>query len=268
MVDYSIKPVDNQYKRNDEPKALPIHPFCVLMVAPPASGKSTLVINWLCREEFYKDAFERIVVFCPTGKCDDKYEYLLKQKILKKPSDKYRKLLGLDEDQEIDDDKLKISPGDMHYDQTKFVKELQSLREEYEKVADKHGGKDAVPSTLVILDDCLGTKLIKSPELTKFITARRHINSSIIISTQRWCSVPKTVRLNINYAIVFPIYDEDEIKTIQKECGSQLTKKEFFKVVEELFEDTTERRFLCFNNNNKPSHRLIDSLKAFIVKDK
>lgn len=266
MVDYSIKPVDNQYKRNDEPKALPIHPFCVLMVAPPASGKSTLVINWLCREEFYKDAFERIVVFCPTAKCDDKYEYLLKQKILKKPSDQYRKRLGLDENEEIDDDKLKISPGDMHYDPNDFVKELTSLRKEYTEVADKHGGKKALPSTLIILDDCLGTKLIKSPALTSLIANRRHLNCSLIISTQRWCSVPKTIRININYAIIFPIFDEKEIDTIYQECGSKLGKKEFVNVVKELFEDSTERRFLCFNNNNKPSHRLIDSLKAFIVK--
>lgn len=261
-MDLSIKPIDDQRTKNSEPKILPSHPFSMSIVAGKGSGKTTLIANLLMRPEFYRNEFERIVIFCPTLHADEKWERLLKEDILYK---KKKKLTDVDPEKD-DPDRLKINRGDVHTEPEDFVKELKAIRAEYTEIF-KEEGKKALPKTLIILDDCLGLKVLSDKTLVNFIANCRHLNCSVLISVQRYNGINKTIRVNCTYLIVYPLYDEREIKLIYEENGSKLTYREFTETLLELFE-SPERKFLAINNQNPPSHRLIDTFKYFIMKRK
>jgi len=261
-IDLTIKPIDDVKVRNDnEPKVIPTHPFSMSLVAPKASGKTTLLANLLTRPEFYKSTFERIIILCPTAHADEKYQHIMEQDILFR-----RKGTKAEAQYDKDDkDKYKINKADLVTDPDKFVTFLKKLRSDYTEIFEKEG-KKSLPRTLLLLDDVLGLDILRNRTLVNYIANTRHLNTSVIISVQRYNSIPKTIRLNATYLIVYPVYDVTEIKTIYEETGSKFTYKEFVEIVNELF-DRPERSFLAFNNQNRPSHRLIDSFKYFILKN-
>jgi len=255
-VDLTIRPLDDQYQKNTEPKVLPKHPHCTIIVAPPASGKSTLLCRWCMDDVFFKNVYQRIVIFCPTSKGDEKYEKLMKEPILAIPEN--------NREQYTDDDRY-INKSDVHTDVDTFIPKLKELYDDYLKISDTKGRK-YIPPTLIICDDVVGTKFLKSSILQKAVIGRRHINCSIIISTQRWCAVPKMIRsTNSNYVIVFPIFNKKELEALYEESGALVTKEQWYKIITSLFTDDEKRQFLCLNYNNPPKFRLINSFKAFLV---
>ncbi len=268
-----IKPIDDQKTSNKEPKILPSHPFSMSLVAPKGSGKTTLLANLLTNPVFYKGTFERIIIMCPTAKADEKYTYIMEHEVLGKSKKKdvlpdkdlKHKAIPVTDTDKKKKDELKINPADMVTDPEKFIPFLKDLRTEYTKLFEAEG-KKALPKTLLLLDDCLGLDILRNRTLINWLANTRHLNTSVIISLQRWCSIPKTIRLNCTYAIVFPIWDSTEIKTIYDENGSKFNFKQFQELITDLFDASDRRAFLCINNANPPSHRFIDTFQYFLLK--
>ncbi len=268
-----IRPIDDQKTSNKEPKILPTHPFSMSLVAAKGSGKTTLLANLLTKPVFYQGTFDRVIIMCPTAKADDKYAYIMDHDVLAKP----RKIKGELPDKELkhkviqvkdgsdEKDTLKINPSDLITDPEDFIPFLKKVRKEYTEIFEKDG-KKALPKTLLLLDDCLGLDILRNRTLINWLANTRHLNTSVIISLQRWNSIPKTIRLNCTYAIIFPIWDATEIKTIYDENGSKFSFKQFQELIIDLFDASDRRAFLCINNANPPSHRFIDSFQYFLLK--
>jgi len=76
-----VKPVP--VPRDDHPdppyEQLPKHEFTLGLIAPKGAGKTTTICNLL---NFYKGHFHTILVYSPTIQCDDKWDYVKKQKLL------------------------------------------------------------------------------------------------------------------------------------------------------------------------------------------
>ena len=50
---------------------------CCMLIAPPASGKTTLILNWFLGEEWFKGYYEELVVISPTMKNDATAKHLI-----------------------------------------------------------------------------------------------------------------------------------------------------------------------------------------------
>src|SRR5881628_912243 len=59
-----------------EQNVIPRHPSSVIFNGSSNSGKTTLLLTLLTRDDFLKDYFDEIHVFSPTGGSDDLYEHL------------------------------------------------------------------------------------------------------------------------------------------------------------------------------------------------
>ncbi|KAI9179478.1 hypothetical protein H9P43_004803 [Blastocladiella emersonii ATCC 22665] len=263
---YDIVAIDNGFTRNNDGEPLPIpkHPFTMNVIGAKGQGKSTLIANMVCFPHFYKGQFDNIWVFNPTFHADNKYEYIASQPILRPPK-KERNVL---DPQERDPDRLKIKPSCIVTDPEQFIPTLLKMRQDLTKTFEE-SGKKALQDQLLIIDDVLGLKLLSHRTLTNFLCNSRHLKISCIIGVQRWCALPKTLRINCSYSVVYPIYDKTEVQTLHKEIGSQFDLKEFEAIIEQLFDTrtgNTKRRFLGVNNQNPPKYRLVDSFSEWIVK--
>ena len=262
-IDLRIKPLDDGKTRNRNPMVLPTPQFSMSVIGGKGVGKTSLIGNLLINPNFFRGVFERIIIFSPTIRADDKWEIILNEDVLYKP--KRKKETDLDPKKE-DPDRLKINKGDIHTEPEEYVTILKDLRKTYKEIYEEDG-KSALPRTLIILDDVLGLKVLSDKTLVNFIANCRHLNCSVIISVQRYNGIPKTIRVNCTYLIIYPTYDKKELKSIYEENSSRFSFNEFSEMIMELFE-SSERRFLAINNQNPPSHRFIDTFEAFILKGK
>ncbi|KAI9155852.1 hypothetical protein H9P43_008962 [Blastocladiella emersonii ATCC 22665] len=265
---YNIVAIDNGFTRNNnnQPSPIPKHPFTMNVIGAKGQGKSTLIANLVCFPQFYKGRFDNIWVFNPTFHADDKYEYIASQAILRPPKKQHNVL----DPQEHNPNQLKVKPLCIVTDPELFIPTLLKMRKDLTKTFEDQG-KKALQDQLLIIDDVLGLKLLSHKTLTNFLCNSRHLKISCIIGVQRWCALPKTLRINCSYSVVYPIYDKTEVKTLHKEIGSQFSLKEFEVIIEQLFdtrsEGNTKQRFLGVNNQNSPKYRLVDSFSEWIIKD-
>ena len=63
---------------NSPNEVLPKHEFSMGLIAPKGSGKTTLLINLML---YYKKYFHTIIIFSPTVKNDDKWDWFTKNNL-------------------------------------------------------------------------------------------------------------------------------------------------------------------------------------------
>ena len=146
-------------------------PFLVLACGAKASGKS-YCLRYIIRA--YADTFSNVTVFAPTA-LNDFYNFL--------PS-KY-----------VHDD----------YDPN-VMKQIIEKQETF-----KRAGKDV--HCLIVMDDILGSDTIafekrKQNELSKLWAANRHWNISVVVVTQSLKKIPRLLRDNVDYALIFRVMRE------------------------------------------------------------
>jgi len=109
--------------------------------------------------------------------------------------------------------------------------------------------KEEPPKLAVILDDTMGTDLMKPRGgLTNFCIKHRHIGKGLGISVfmlvQSYCSregVARPIRENTTHLLLFKCKDENQIKKIHTEIGSDVDLEKF----DSMFKYATENPF-CF----------------------
>lgn len=174
--------------------------FLMLIFAPTGCGKSTIIRNFLEKEEFLKGRFDHIYLFSPSRKYDPTYN----------------NFNGINPE--------KIFNG---FNQRAI-----------EKIADRqeanleNGYEEDV---LLILDDCITeNNFINNarPEILELLAIRgRNMRISTIITTQKMAFVSKSIRNNANHILCFGTPDEDEIKVLYRHYGFG-NKKKFLKLYE------------------------------------
>lgn len=202
-----IKVIENKHKNLVKPsphsEILPKHPFRASFSGASHSGKSNLIINLITREEFYNGYFDVIILFSPTAKIDDAWQICY--------------------------DKNLIKPGNVF--DTPDVAKLEAIFEKQSEICKLHGVNKS-PRILIILDDIIDNRaFVASATLGKCFYRSRHINISLMVSTQCYNKIPRSFRMNFSNLFIFKP-KLSEMKVICDDvCPSNITKKQFCGVI-------------------------------------
>ena len=209
--------------RPDEPKEpqpqgaqlgiVPEISFRLLLSGPSNSGK-TNAARWII-DRYYKGTFERTILMSPTAKIDPVW----------------KDLHGLKKKDRIT--KLSIRP----------LKKL--LKAQETKV--KKMGKRKCPKVLVIFDDTIGNHtFVNSPQFLQCFIRGRHFCVSLIVMTQSYVKLPRSVRLQATHVMLFPSF-RSEIERLYEDHGPyQLSKKEWYAMVMQACRKEGEEKWPFF----------------------
>jgi hypothetical protein len=267
-----IKNVEPDVKRDHPPVAhhvLPQHAFSMLIVAPKGSGKTNLICHLILHQ--YKKYFHRIIVCSPTLDNDPKWEKVKKtphilvenkklEQIIEGRSQNKKKWKVIfenpsKEERRPDEDKFKgyIDEDDMFAEQSNLFPILEDQQNMMHFVKEQKGheedAKYIVDRMLIILDDQAGLfKMSNSHNpIMNFVIKHRHYSASIIIVTQAFKAIPKTIRTNCNALILFDIGSTAELKSIYEEFNEGLDEKTWMA----LYRECTKEPFQFYYSNNK-----------------
>ena len=175
IIPYQIDKNDQKLPQLMREDVIPRHPFRMLNSGSSGSGKSMLVLNLLQRKNFMKDFFDEIFLFSPTAR-----------------GDQIQQLLDLSEDNICDE------LNDSGIEQLDYVFEKQN------ELVEEMGYLNS-PKVLIIFDDVISSpRFMNSNTFKRCFIQGRHINLSVIINTQKYHAIPRTMRLNCTYVAFFP----------------------------------------------------------------
>ncbi len=234
---FCIKPVKTS--KNDIKTTKPMkdgvilkHPFSAIISGSSGSGKTVLLVNMLTRPEFYKNYFDRIIIFSPTagGNLDDSYEsvpYLKEENFINT-----------------------LNP--------EFIRMFLDYQEQ--QIKEKGIGKS--PRLLLIFDDCIADqKFMRSSELRECYIKNRHYNTSVILLSQYFYAVPKTMRVNASGIFYFKGSQKEVEILCESYCPPNHSNKEFMKIIDYCTKfiknnkEINSRPFLFYNGQVEHSKR-------------
>lgn len=196
------------------------------------SGKTTIILNLLLRNAYYRDKFEGENIFIVSNnKLDNKLKILMEQKDI--PKENYMK---------YDEDELEIL-----YDQ---------LEDEF---LDEVNDKKKPSNRLIIFDDVAYSGSLKNKTsgiVSKIVMNGRHLCLSSIFTTQKFSLVSTAVRTNITGAILFNT-SQKELEMIAEDFNYLPKKQDFIK----MFREATKEKnsFLVVNFSNKNEEMYLNS---------
>jgi len=179
-------------------KRLPKPPFLGILNGSVRSGKSTLLMNLIYNDQFYKDIFDKVILISPTCENDKTLHYMNE-----------------------DDDIIKICDGLDAIDD--ILKSIVKIQKDELKKGDGM-------NTLLILDDMLGY-IKQHSYLSNLCTRYRHFKISLIITTQSFRAIPNVVRTNASFYIIFTTQNDKELQKLDDEFGGLIPNfKSLFKM--------------------------------------
>ena len=265
---------------------LPQHEFSWGIVAPKGAGKTTQLCNVL---NYYKGYFHTIIIFSPTVRNDEKWDWVKQQKLLaenkklKRFAQKLREeerkvknkvvgppksggeleglltlnLLAGGRNREENGEFDARIPEDnfMHEYDEETLKTLLSSQQAMIDLLKKHGQtKHTANRMLLLFDDLVGSSLFSNARQNAFKmlnTNHRHLSCSIMMISQAFKEIPKTVRTQFSCLTLFEIYSDSEIESIYLEFPMGMTKDQWLKVYRICVGD--EYGFM-FYNIQRPKH--------------
>ena len=265
--------------------ALPIHEFSMGLVAAKGSGKTTLICNLL---KFYKGYFHTIMVFSPTVDNDEKWDWVKKQNLLVENVDLKRWIRDnsvrskgqivegpgrgvefdglVDPKHDVFDGKI---PADCFFteysenDLTNILNEQNTVI----KLLKKHKKtKYLANRILFIFDDLVGSNLFSQDRKNPFKifnTRHRHYSASIIMVTQGYKEIPKTVRTNWSCLVLFETANEKELEVIYEEFTMSLKRGKW----DEIYRYATggDHDFLYFNYQKPKGERVMRNFEEVLL---
>lgn len=172
-----------RFQKNSPHSLIPLkHPFTFIINGKHGRGKSTVIINLLLREEFYKGYFDEIHIFCPSVYEDQKWT------LIKLPEECIHTTY---EDKEIDG--------------------LIAIKEENNHLR-----------SLFIFDDCGSENIRHighNNPWDRLMMRCRHLNVSQFILSQQFTSLSTPSRHNADGVIQFSTTNGDELEIIRVEFG-------------------------------------------------
>jgi|TARA_Y100000361_G_C11157172_1_gene344884 hypothetical protein len=231
----TIERLDNQHEHDVKiNKPLLSHPHSMLIVAPKGAGKSTFIINCLIKKSFYKGYFDKVYIWSPTMKLDDKFN----------------KAIVLPEDQIFEE-----------YEED----DLLDILEEQSKDIIENGKKNS-NKILLIFDDMAQSNAFnqsKKNAMTKLFFNLRHYNASLWVASQRYCgAMPLNFRTNLSGLIIFNIPNQKELDKIMSENAGTVNKRQFKTIFDYCMDKPFNFMFLNFQvHHNNMFHKNFNKLK-------
>jgi len=204
------KPSD---KFNDIHPNLPQMPSLCLIIGSVRSGKSNLLVNYFCNDDFYKDKFDVVKFVSTTLHTDNK------GKILSKHFD------CMD-----------------HYEDS-IIENIKKSQSQYEKKEDR-------PTYALVMDDVLTKDFKKTNQVSFFSTRFRHYIDFYIIAVQSFRAVSGMIRNNATSVIVCRQQNQKELEKIAEEYGDLVGGQEnFLKLYDEAHKDKYSFLYLDLTEN-------------------
>jgi hypothetical protein len=291
-------PLDESLKHPTQPypDILPKHEFTLGLIAPKGQGKTTCIINWIL---FYKNYFNRIIIMSPTVKNDPKWAYLMEQdvlvenknlkRIIKKIAKKKREKCDIAPEA---DDRIVYNPLEQEikphmepintsnkFDPkisedmvlTTFNKDdISKIVKQQNHIVDllkKHGyTKYDADRILFVLDDMVGSPLFGREANNPFLTLNtnhRHGSFSLLIATQGFNEIPKTIRTQFSCVIILKIFSETEIQTIRDELPMDMHPKRWMDVYDICTAD--QFSFMYFNSQQVEGKRVFKNFEQLNI---
>lgn len=270
---------------------LPRHEFTIGLIAPKGSGKTTVLIRLL---DFYRGFFHRIVIFSPTVKNDEKWDWVKTQKLLakntaldlfireiKNKKSKAEKISGVVERGATNDDEVKelnkyLTPDDFDgrvgeefflndYDESTLVEVMQEQDKLIDTLKNYGKTKHLAHRLLIIFDDLVGSSLFsgrKNNPFKKLNTNHRHYSCSIIEVTQAYKEIPRTVRTQFSCMIIFEIPNDTELDCIREENGCGYHKNAWYEIYR--YAVAGDHDFLYINNQKPLRMRMMKNFKEIL----
>lgn len=236
---YDIKPIETSKstipQRASTKKGItPRHSFSWIISGASGSGKTQLLLNVLTRKDLLGDYFHCIIIFSPTaGELDDTYN------ALKLPEENFIKTFDVDILQTILDNRKKT-------------------------ITDKGiewTGKNS--RVLLIFDDMIAEKnFLNSQETLMMFTLLRHYLCSVVICSQSFKKIPRSIRINANWLCIFPSLESEIQIMLDEICPSGITKKDFRKIID--YCTSGKYDFMNIQNHADPKERIRKNLSEII----
>ena len=169
-----------------------------MITAPTGSGKTVLLINMIARKVFpYPKYYKQIHIFSPTINIDNNWDLIKKDK-----TDKYK----LHEDLDLEN-----------------IYDLVGKQEENILIK----GKNKCKHHLLIIDDFAGQmKNTENKYLIELIMKLRHSNIHLWLTTQSYRAIPRAMRLQFMYHIIFRVSPQ-ELDVMSTEINGSIEEKIF-----------------------------------------
>jgi hypothetical protein len=262
---------------------LPNHEFSMGLIAPKGAGKTTLICNLL---NFYKGYFHSIIVFSPTVANDEKWDWVKKQPLLaenkklkkwlqdKKEKKQTNPIIAapnahagefnwLDENDTPDkfDGQIPENCFYTEYDEEDLKTILSQQQKMIEYLKDHGKTKHLANRILFLFDDLVGSSLFSGARKNAFKmlnTNHRHFSSSLIMVSQAFKEIPKTVRTNFSCLILFEIFSDGELEAIYNEFPMGLKRPEWDEMYQHCI--AGDHNFLYYNMQKPKKLRLMKNL--------
>lgn len=195
----------------------PNHHFIMAITGPPASGKTSMLLKMLQKgkkkeDNVYFKVFSDIIWVCP-------------------PSSRN----SIESGNPLADLKDEVIFDELNY--------------EVQEMIEKNKKSYVTPKAqLLIIDDC-GSVLRDSIDMLNILAMNhRHMNLSIIILTQYTVSLPKSIRAQIGFPVLFKPSAQD-YSTIHKEYLPELSNREFDQLAKLVWKEKHDNLIINRSNN-------------------
>ena len=211
---------ENKIEHNSKWPYIPEHPYTILIVGGPGSGKTNTLVNLINNQPdidqiymYAKDPYET------------KYQYLINK----------REKVGLN-----------------HFDEHKaFIEYSNDMQDVYKNIEDYNPGKKR--KIVIVFDDMIADMINNkrfNPIVTELFIRGRKLTISIVFITQSCFKMPKDVRLNSTHFFSMKIPNKRELQQIAFNYLSDIDFKDFMKIDKKC---TAEPYSFLVNDTTLPS---------------
>ena len=271
-MSFVINPINIKVNDEEIHPFLPSHPSLVAIVAPRKSGKTTLLVNMLTRDDMFKKFFHEIHIWSPTIKLDRKWEKVTKflpeewvhenfrdDEFLELMNGIKDRIEGKDIVKKDEEEKKKIlknNPVLIRPEKTLKQRRLDGKErlEEYEKKLEERK-KEKPKRILFVFDDAaaekgLFSRSFQSPSVKAAFTSR-HYGVSLWVVSQTYKAINTGFRNNIFHWVIFNVPNEKEGDRMAEELCGPLTTHQFRKMLNDVTAEPYQFLYVNFESPHR-----------------